>query len=1803
MRSARSTRASSRRQAVAHVEDGSEKDDTKYGATRRGANKDGDDASSPISIHDGARSDQEPILNDTKRKPARSQTSSPMSSQNGDASDQELLSPPKSSSRKAKRSRVVTLSTSEGDPSRQDSKAEKETVRRSKRARRPPQLPGQESRSPYLTWNKGPSVANSELAVEEENQENVTQHQLIISIDHEFSQVKDHGETDAQDNFGDNSPETAKGIIKTGETGTATCVDNAGALMGNPSANKLNIEEEGIMAEAVCNDRRKEHLEHDEVDFNDEPDDSAVLRIPQHEIAESKIVRTEEVKCVDVDYEKSLNDVKLLHSPGEQLSAKSDSSTEVTMAAAVDPLCVVSSTMISKSTEKTEIKGGRESRDSKLIREAKAVVAGSATHLLAVASSCQRGFMGSGMDDTANSESQASRQKIVEPRVSSEGDADTHQQLSNLNVNKISDAKQTLVAVDTSVQGVESNVATFIENHVLVMNTEADATRQVSVSADNSCGRARRRKTGLDEYTQHSDYAEDTGGSAIGNAFVETLPLLCSIDTSSATDIKKIHLMETESPPDSDVAFNNMDANDADVAKAECPVPLESYSETVPSTENEGQDSVKSHGSLETQRICIIEIDAPVCGWISSKTTTNSLEIKTPIPDTTLGNSDMVELGTGRIENSEFLVTSADLKIKGVNFASIPENNPVNGEGNEHYVCSVGPFVIERTDCLPTDSSSSGKRDEKTEDFSVKTGIRHNVLFVEQESILTESQESALQPKSESLPSFDEGSAIQEKSEIVDALSADCESRRDSVTGISQSEDNTSPIAYNDESEVKESFCHDIVKETTGRGVSQSSLLDCTPPEKGNQEHVLKESKSLGEMNLNDETEFSKGCKEAFSTSTSVDLSAIVVETADAIAMQCTPCPEFVLILPLKNADNSIEESKLIHASLPIRDQNAQSQAFGGEVSEVPKFVSPTPLAISNPSPSSNYLESSKHLESIALYCDPKASDVMSVAELTTTRNEPQPVLRRVISEYLHQPDNAISIGEGCVKNDPNGSTHCLVTDEDASRLSQGKGGDNVVAENENSAKFTKVNTEFGLLIRNTQQDSVDVEQLGMESKVPAHDNVDNAEVKCENKISSVHDKGNAAVLEVTHIDKVILPVTNDSMLALSEEAITMDLIEGTAESHLEVDTILPCSVLPDDVPKLNISKLKIQMYTAAVRGHRGKGVEKLFARYWSNLYCCINHKQMRGSRVWHEVRQEINAFLTTKKLRRLHNAFLLGIMQLASHTNTLGSVVQKMPFRWRGRLGRKQRMGGKEILEEGVTAQWKSTFAGHAGVWCPSIVSDPIGALENGQAIDFPPNRNPSFIEISSCLPGALIVDPLVRSMVEDSGLKVSENAIWLMIVATREYITSLLKGTISNRQVFSRRRLLVSPIREDVEQFNMGMSKRNNDEVLAPKLQPEKRLDKLDCITALDIASFLSTRPSYSTVGGIESHLAYERCLQSSFGPRQTSSLDEFNLVCQQISVGIERTARNKRKVTGVYQTSDTKDLIFLPPIAEAKKSKVETTSRSATPFSPQPRVSQSNSQRSSPGMGRGAKDLAALKARVVTVNSASNAPSAAVDDRHASAQGPPVPVQLLNSGSADVSTQVGSVPIDRPVFGTHGQQFLPQHLVLPTQMAPAPGQPQVMPMRPKPSLPDLAILVKGPMHAAPKQEPAVANRPVEVGDRVNNATFADEESESANSKAAGISSRVGRGRGFGVKNLAAIRAKSSTVCDDSTIPPSSGVGLEIFDEIRPTRDNMGKDIGKLQLLVANKLMPDIRSTKPRELTERANNEISPVAEAAHK
>jgi hypothetical protein len=73
------------------------------------------------------------------------------------------------------------------------------------------------------------------------------------------------------------------------------------------------------------------------------------------------------------------------------------------------------------------------------------------------------------------------------------------------------------------------------------------------------------------------------------------------------------------------------------------------------------------------------------------------------------------------------------------------------------------------------------------------------------------------------------------------------------------------------------------------------------------------------------------------------------------------------------------------------------------------------------------------------------------------------------------------------------------------------------------------------------------------------------------------------------------------------------------------------------------------------------------------------------------------------------------------------------------------------------------------------SIVPELVGSIQSGDLVEesiFPSCR----------LPGALDIDPLVRKLASRSGVKVSDNAVWLIIVAVREYSSSLLKKIIAN-------------------------------------------------------------------------------------------------------------------------------------------------------------------------------------------------------------------------------------------------------------------------------------------------------------------------------------------------------------------------------------------------------------------------------------
>jgi hypothetical protein len=592
------------------------------------------------------------------------------------------------------------------------------------------------------------------------------------------------------------------------------------------------------------------------------------------------------------------------------------------------------------------------------------------------------------------------------------------------------------------------------------------------------------------------------------------------------------------------------------------------------------------------------------------------------------------------------------------------------------------------------------------------------------------------------------------------------------------------------------------------------------------------------------------------------------------------------------------------------------------------------------------------------------------------------------------------------------------------------------------------------------------------------------------------------------------------------------------------------------------------------------------------------------------------------------------GIMQLASHTTALGSVMQDVPSRWRARLGEQQRLEGTDILEMAFTDHWKSALNCRSGrcsyvhcvsnsfpmlltsfllsckdVWSAGCGRDPLGALGVVPVFDLTLNGNKRFNERSSCIPGALVVDPLVRSLVEEGGLKVAENAIWLMVIAVREYIKSTMKKAIAHSQA------IAGP-------HEVGFSGREHID-LAPKLKSkEKKIaagpvasqlfssnpNQRGCITALDIASLLGARPSLSSVGGVESHLAYERCLISSFGPMQTTAQEELDLVCQHISSIIERNGRIKRIFSVISKNSDSKDSVFAPPLSDSsppfKKPKVEASVKTTTPPPTHSHVSRSHALRRSPGLGRGAKNLAALKARSSSTGN---------ETGNKDALTAPETEKLLTTGQPE------ALPIPMPISvadiskGDESTPSLPPDSVRPAQQentrTVAPTQSHVTPIRTKPDLPDLVALAK-----AHKPPPTQAGIPSEVADHAKEGVTVAEESESSNPPPGGL--RGARGRGFGVKNLAAMRSRSSTVNESPSPTGENAPEKSETPEEAPkpavtsenntsncVRDNGGKQLGKLQQMEASKRQTEQEVPKSSEasVTDVSNTEAALISTAA--
>mmetsp|Transcript_25424 Transcript_25424/g.37547 ORF Transcript_25424/g.37547 Transcript_25424/m.37547 type:complete len:2310 (+) Transcript_25424:215-7144(+) len=573
--------------------------------------------------------------------------------------------------------------------------------------------------------------------------------------------------------------------------------------------------------------------------------------------------------------------------------------------------------------------------------------------------------------------------------------------------------------------------------------------------------------------------------------------------------------------------------------------------------------------------------------------------------------------------------------------------------------------------------------------------------------------------------------------------------------------------------------------------------------------------------------------------------------------------------------------------------------------------------------------------------------------------------------------------------------------------------------------------------------------------------------------------------------------------------------------SLLEAPTESEQKSMPDiRRPKVSIDQIKVRIYAVGYKTHHGKGAEKLFANYWDALCSFLgvstnNNSTEKRYYKLNGTRKAINKFLTTKKLKRLHNMLILGLLNHADCTTALADdVLPHIPPRWRKRVkpldDDRLKPSKASVVSDNDSAfetSIESDYNSRSVTWTASGVPENYSVISVDTKLSLCHDKTASPDYNSSPLPGALSMDPIIRSMAEKEGLKVSENAIWLIMVGMREYVKSLMKNTISCMNSINDANELpevseliqsIGPVSKDrVSTFKNGEFSQPLRTTVAGKRK---------CISALDLTSYLMLSPV--ACGRCPSNrTSFDHCFMSSFDPVLMSSQRDFEAFKNSIVSGIDIPAAKKQK-TDVFEKSD-RDPIFSPPEntkketeKQSNQSKIqgENGDSSSEKATGAKATAPSNARRQVPmrGMGRGAKNLSALKARAAAAARAVSA--------------------------SDLTK------LSKPSAATKSEEDLSSSKPKPHQSNP--------PEEKRAEKPSALVGPTMPQQHANQSElaiPVANNQQATASElqRASGSSMATDQNEERPKEAVNVARRGGRG--FGVKNLRALMMKSKSNLDE--------------------------------------------------------------------
>jgi hypothetical protein len=324
---------------------------------------------------------------------------------------------------------------------------------------------------------------------------------------------------------------------------------------------------------------------------------------------------------------------------------------------------------------------------------------------------------------------------------------------------------------------------------------------------------------------------------------------------------------------------------------------------------------------------------------------------------------------------------------------------------------------------------------------------------------------------------------------------------------------------------------------------------------------------------------------------------------------------------------------------------------------------------------------------------------------------------------------------------------------------------------------------------------------------------------------------------------------------------------------------------------------------------------------------------------------------------------------------------------------------------------------------------------------------------------------------------MRVAENAIWLLVTAMKEFAQTALRNCVQQKIAVKSGELPPTPlIRQRVvhRKRDIGNHSSENDDAMFSNADSASKC----CITAMDVFSLTASMSigGARSIAGTVSRPAFEKALLSSYAGSIEPRPDGFDGLKDFIVTKISPSLAAKVTYDGASPAQ---------PVDASGIVTSSTVPRASSKPSSHPRQNQGGG-----GLGRGAKDLGALRARSITQRSASTA--AVVATSVASVVTTTTTTDSSQSARSSAHNQGQGLTLAPGVVAQSVQR------VSVAQADPTPHSQSLESVR-NAALPPSSGL-------QPERMPSPEPKP-----------------QSAN--------LARRGKGFGVKNLAAMRARSIT------------------------------------------------------------------------